>query len=1559
MNLKSLLGLILMIGAAFAVMTSGVTREIPVGTISGVVTFTETKSPFEGAKIVLYPQDDAQAWGEETVRPVIVTTDAEGRFVAPRLPVGRYRFEAMAQSHVPSSKSILTTVVTERETSKVAITMDPTVPRLQLYVNQHVYAPDETPEVFVTGFTPESEARVKIYQVPFERVVEAGDVSRILSPLSRGQLPVGGAKIPVTRELTVKLTSRDAEGVFNQLLQIPALEQGVYWMSVETKEAGQGNYLLVTKNALIVKADAKKGAAFVTDLKTGAPVAQADVSLVRGQSIIQVGKTDASGLAKFDLPKNRGNANDKQEVGAFTAVARIGQSLSVASIMLRSENDRRIYYVRTDRPVYRPGDQVQFTAFVRERSAEGLVMPAGERTGVVTLRDGDDSVLGSQTVSLDAHGRYSGSFSLPPNKVGAYFLQSTFGESRDTKMVVVSAYRKPEFRMVVKPLQTSYLAGEKVRMKVSCQYFFGGPVVGADLSAMVTRRDRWEPWGDEEDGENSDESSYGGDFVGNVSGVTDEKGEAVLEFDPAKSEELPAESRRPRYQGDSVYRFEVAATETGDKRFEGNGEVDVFQGAYMVKSELDRGWIAPGASAEVKFSVVDRTSGKPVNGAKVLFEGATERFSRNVAIYLLDTRSETTTGPDGTAVLRVSPKIDGSYRVRATITDGQGRSIVSDQWIEVWSGSGSWASDEGRELQITLDKATYSAGDTVRALIRSREKTGIVLLAVERENMEVVRTVNLKDGVAQVDLVVDAAWVPNANLTAAMVQKKTIVTADADLKFRRTAKALNVEVTPSVAETRPGRPVSFSVRVTDPAGKPVVTPVVLGVVDEAVYAIREDREDPIRELYPRGWSEVTTAHSLVQLYLDGGDKGVNPGEIRTDFKDTAGFEPLAVTDAEGRAIIKVDLPDNVTSWRATAIAISDQSMAGKGVGSMVARKPLMVRLSAPAYFSEGDAIRISAAVNNLTGKSLPVKLRLLTEGIEVTSGRDQSIDAKPDGATVVTWEVHAKRAGRASFTVTANGGPDFQDGMQVSAPIRAMTVPRVQRMQGVVAEGETTELGEISDAGTTTLRIRGSAAAGLATALESLVGYPYGCTEQTMSRFMPAVVAQRVAPGVVSETELKSMTDQSLARLERFQHGDGGWGWWEFDTSEPLMTAIVLDGLYRAQSAGIQVKAPMLNRALNYAAQALTKPDAKDLTGYAMLARARAMHEPRAEAGKWLDEIAGMRPKDPDALAELALGYAYLSLAEPGRAGTALPWIDAVLKDARFDRSSPWPQVKDAPRYYAGQQVERAARVLEALLLVRPSDPRVQSLAEWMAGQQRGKEWFSTRDTNAAIVSLAEFAKRQDPVAEGAALIVRSNGKEIQRIDLTLENILRLVQVLEVKAGKLTVEAINTKGFYSLETRQDVPADTPGLTPADGGVTAKVGFHALTTEKNELGRLFLTYAKAPSVTFKSGDQLQAVIEWTCDRSEEFVMVEVPFPATLKYMETAEPEYWNYWFTGMQILDDRAGILIRQVPEGKSTLVLNFRAEAPGTASIPPVKVFPMYWPERAAYCAPVKLVVTP
>src|SRR6266700_8172284 len=140
-------------------------------------------------------------------------------------------------------------------------------------------------------------------------------------------------------------------------------------------------------------------------------------------------------------------------------------------------------------------------------------------------------------------------------------------------------------------------------------------------------------------------------------------------------------------------------------------------------------------------------------------------------------------------------------------------------------------------------------------------------------------------------------------------------------------------------------------------------------------------------------------------------------------------------------------------------------------------------------------------------------------------------------------------------------------------------------------------------------------------ALPYLVDYPYGCTEQTLNRFLPTVITQRILQKmnidlkevekhqtnlnaqeigddkermkqwkrfkrnpVFNDGEVKEMVNAGILALGSMQLSDGGWGWFSGfgEHSFPHTTATVVHGLQIARQNDVALPPGMIERGIDW-----------------------------------------------------------------------------------------------------------------------------------------------------------------------------------------------------------------------------------------------------------------------------------------------------------------------------------------------------------------------------------------
>ncbi len=408
-------------------------------------------------------------------------------------------------------------------------------------------------------------------------------------------------------------------------------------------------------------------------------------------------------------------------------------------------------------------------------------------------------------------------------------------------------------------------------------------------------------------------------------------------------------------------------------------------------------------------------------------------------------------------------------------------------------------------------------------------------------------------------------------------------------------------------------------QVTSADGKPMPgAELSLGVVDEAIYAIRRDMtQDPLAFFFGREWNLVHTEDSL-NFYFSGEagkrrmrlaamrdpsrlaqlkpDRMVQP-KIRKAFPDTAFWAADLVTDAAGKAQVKVEFPDSLTTWRATARAVTAETRVGASTAKTIVRKNLILRLSVPRFFVQGDELMISALVHNYltTEKTVRVSLDLNVTGLSLIEGTMRDVRVLPRADARLDWRVRVPQVRTALITGKALTDEE-SDALELELPVNIPGV-KLSRAKGGTLDAGAAASFELSFPGKVQpgsrllgIRLSPSIAGSLFGALEYLTTFPYGCVEQTMSSFLPNIIVTQAVRDLGLKVSLDTADVQEkiragIDRLSNFQHEDGGWGWWQSDDSHPFMTAYVVAGLAQAKAAGVQVDGDRIDNGAKWLAK--------------------------------------------------------------------------------------------------------------------------------------------------------------------------------------------------------------------------------------------------------------------------------------------------------------------------------------------------------------------------------------
>ena len=702
--------------------------------------------------------------------------------------------------------------------------------------------------------------------------------------------------------------------------------------------------------------------------------------------------------------------------------------------------------VFTERGIYRPGEPLFAKAIVRTGPLGALTRPAAGDSlrWVFEARadaDGPPAALRDSTVALSGFGTADQRFPLPASApLGAYRVAVQLRrEGRWTEVAAasyrVAEYRPPEFLVDVTADTGSRFAGDSVSARVEARYLFGAPMGRAAVRWTLRQQSLWPG---EIEIPNSD-----GFYVSETGWWYEDMNESNPPVQIAASgiDTLDAAGHLPLHLrlADAVRgrpaRATVEATvvDVNRQAVSASASVMVHPADFYLGAKPDGKDYFWKEGTPVSVGVIAvrpngaRVPGVAVSGAVVRREWhSVERdragYGELVGEWVSDTvaRCTLTTAADAVPC-RFTPSAGGSYIVSFRAADRSGRPVTTSFYR--WATGKGWVpwNDESQfKMDVIPDRTRYSVGDTATVLFASPFTGAEAWITVEREGLIQQRRLTIGSGATTVKLPITEALAPNAFVSIVVARgrsappgplddpgRPTIRVGYAELRVTPERKRLAVEVAPLAAAYRPGDTARVSLQVRDAAGAGQRSEITLWAVDEGVLSLTGYRTpDPIDLLYqPRGLgmrlaSTLTTVAPQVAegekgKRAPGGGGGRDGGDIlRSRFQTTAFFLGSVVTDASGKGSATARLPDNLTTFRLMAVAVTQGDRYGGGQSSLLVTRPLVARPALPRFLREGDRFAAGVVVNRRDGKASQAKVSAEATGAELKGKRTQVGDAR-------------------------------------------------------------------------------------------------------------------------------------------------------------------------------------------------------------------------------------------------------------------------------------------------------------------------------------------------------------------------------------------------------------------------------------------------------------------------------------------------------------------------------------------------------------------------------------
>jgi uncharacterized protein YfaS (alpha-2-macroglobulin family) len=627
---------------------------------------------------------------------------------------------------------------------------------------------------------------------------------------------------------------------------------------------------------------------------------------------------------------------------------------------------------------------------------------------------------------------------------------------------------------------------------------------------------------------------------------------------------------------------------------------------------------------------------------------------------------------------------------------------------------------------------------------------------------------------------------------------------------------------------------------------------------EALYAAdgNFDRQNALAE----GGEFRKRAEGKQQAGQDPGQAPLVEATVRTNFADTALWKGSLTTGKNGEAEVELDMPENLTAWRIKVWGMGHGTKVGSGEADVVTRKNLIVRLQAPRFFVQKDEVVLSANVHNYLAAEKEVTVSLETPGdvLKTMEGVEATVKVKvaANGEARVDWRCKVTNEGQAVVRMKALTDEE-SDATEMKFPAFIHGMLKTESWAGTVRPDKDSAKLTINvpaerrvDQSVLEVRYSPSLAMAMVDALPYLAEYPYGCTEQTLNRFLPSVITQKTlqrmnldlaAIGekrtnlnaqeigddrerakqwkrfdrnpVFDPAELDRMVKEGVKALTEQQISDGGWGWFSGtgERSWPHTTAVVVHGLQIAKANDVALVPGVLENGVAW----LQRYQAEQLQWLKNFEQ-KLENVPKKQYADALDAMVYMVLVDADSdnvemRDRLYRDRVQLPVYAKAMFGVALEKLGDAEKLAMIMRNIDQFLVQDSENetaylklpednwwwYWYGSETEANAYYLKLLSKTDPNGERAPRLVKYLLNNRKHATfWNSTRDTALCVEAFADYIKASGETEPDMFVEVWMDGAKVKEVQINKDNLFTYDNKFVLMAGDVK------DGSHEIELRR-------------------------------------------------------------------------------------------------------------------------------------------------------------
>ncbi len=1251
--------------------------------------------------------------------------------------------------------------------------------------------------------------------------------------------------------------------------------------------------------------------------------------------LASVTSTNASGFGEFTLIPDVVGAAITQ--GAESAVVSAwADTLNSAS--WQSAHQEEMMYVYTDRPIYRPGQEVFIKGLYRLHF-DGMFKIFSEADMKVEVRNSKGEVVLSQKRPVSAYGTFNTSVKLPADApLGSYSISAGNGWASFD----VAEYVGAAFETKAETDKEEYVAGETARVAISGKYYFGVPLDGGTLEYSLSAQnfyfDRYQDeffsfgnaW------YSCYDCGYGDTYLKSGKATLDAQGNARLEQSLDFAQLFKDEN------GDQSKIFVLHGTikDKQGKSVSFQKSFIVHRGSVYLGVKTDPSFTGTNQNVSLRAKTVD-VQGKPIAKSaitiavnKVGWESYKRQevdggfYNRPAQTLTPVLTKQVSTNSSGEFTEQIKLAEPGQYQIVATTNDAKGNVVkgVGDLYV-YGAGTVDVRPTNNATLNVRAEKTDVKVGEKAQFIIESPFPRAKALISIERGHIFTYEVVDITQSMYKYEFPITEEYSPNVYASVVLLAPgPAIKFGQVEFTIDRKSKELSIDIKADKTAYLPGEKVKLAIKTTDARGRAVPANVSLAVADLSVLALKGNpKKDPLLFFYNGFPLTVTTEANVKNLLMEaeiptgnkGGDGG-NPADLATrkrgEFKDTAFWQADVETNAQGVAEVSFTLPDNITRWQIESLGVTKDTQLGVRYQDILAQKEVMAVPLKPRFIVPGDTFMLGVKVFNQSAntQTLDIAIESSTLAFEGTQKARKTI--KAGESDVVYVEVTAPESyteGVHQFTVSAKNG-SYNDTVEQSISItRNMTYESTATANSTSAVSAKEYLylpdGLLKDRGGLTIKTSATLAVYLTDALTYLFEYPYGCSEQLASRLSAMAITKKalavpnvgesftfpkVLFGGASYTVDEAIT-KGLQQIYDSQNADGGFAYYKGLKADPYVSIHVLNTLMDIKSAGYPVRQQAITDAVAYLYGQVSYFRKQQGNTDTLILLTYALSRADVGSGNYaalVQQVIGLSTARYLSDSASSNSLAYLALIST-RAGVSPSFKEKVFAALinRVEIDSRGAYVKPNPQnigwaYYETTE-KNTALFLKALATDKRAYTQTDSILRWLvASRASDGAWGSTNASVAAIDALSEYLLWKRETESNFTLTTTLDEGTISETTFSAENILSTITTF------LPINDLKTNAAQALAFTKSKASELPNnfyydlslkyflpvkqIAPRDEGVAITRAFYQLTD----------TAQAQPLTSAKVGEVVHGVLTIISPKERTLFAIEDYIPAGFELVD---------------------------------------------------------------------------